>query len=1005
MLHRQRVLCLFFRRWICLLLNHRISGQHISSAEMVRMHLRMKILSFKNSLFALILVIAGCNFSFSQQPSNPQIAIKQFVLSNGLTVILNEDHTKPQVFGVVVTKAGAKNDPADATGLAHYQEHMLFKGTQTLGTTNWDAERPHIEKIFNLYEELSKTTVDSLRKKIQKQINEESVKANEYAIPNELDKIIKLMGGTYLNANTDYDRTVYFNAFPAGQIEKWLELYSERFINPVFRSFQAELEVVYEEKNLYSDMFQMNLLESFQSKFFKVHPYGRPIVGTINHLKNPSLNKMFDFFKTYYVPNNMALILSGDFKTEEVIPLIEAKFGKWQSKPVPVLPVFKEDSFKGREFFEAKMSPIKLEILGFRTVPNGDQDEIALQICNKILSNENQTGLLDKLSMDNKLIAAVNFPMEMNDYGASVFFIVPKIVGQSLESAEKLVLTELDKLKKGEFEDWMVEAFKNELYRNFELKMESIEGKATTFAEIFAQNISIDDYLSYPEKIKRITKEDIIRVANKYYGNNYLAFYSKMGSPKKEKIDKPGYKPVISNMNAKSAFAEKLENIQAKTPEIKYIDFQNDIVQKDILPKERLFYVKNPKNDIFSLTIKFGIGNTGLPMLKYASQMMNYAGSEGKDVKKLKEEFSKIGCTYSISSDESYLVIYLEGIESNINPAIALINELINKPILDQKKLKILIEGEKANRKMESSEPDNVADALFDYVRYQNKSSYIDRLTMKELQKLKAEDLIKTYKEALTYQVDFHYCGTIDPSVLIELFRKNIQLAPELKNSNSPVVVDLQNYNENIVYLVDKKKAIQSKIYLFANGENYDKQNDPFIDAFNLYFGGDFSGLVLQEIREYRSLAYGAGARYTIPLLAGKKTSFYGYVGTQADKTLEALDVFDTLIHHMPEKPERMEMIREYLVQSRLASKPDFRELSQTVESWKYRGYIEDPLKMKLPAYQSLNFSNITSFYHLNIEKKPLVIAIVGDKSRIDMKSLARYGKIIELKEKSLFKK
>ena len=386
------------------------------------------------AIFTFILAIAVIQV-FSQENikvhKTNSIEILEFELENGLTVFLNEDHAKPEIFGALVTKAGGKDDPSDATGMAHYMEHMLFKGTEELGTIDWEKEKPHIEKIFELYDQLGKTKDEEERSKIQKLINEESVKANKYAIPNELSNIIKSMGGTKLNAGTGRDMTIFYNLFPPNQLEKWLELYSHRFINPVFRSFQAELEVVYEEKNMYADNFGTHMIETFLFYFFKNHPYGQQtLIGTIEDLKNPSLTKMYDFFKTYYVPNNMALVLSGDFNNDEVIPVIKENFGKWLRGDVPESVEYKEEPFNGREFHEGKYSPIKLEILGFRTVTKGHLDEPALEICNRILSNQDQTGLLDKLSLDNKIMMAQVIPMPFKDHGATLVLIIPKIAGQ-----------------------------------------------------------------------------------------------------------------------------------------------------------------------------------------------------------------------------------------------------------------------------------------------------------------------------------------------------------------------------------------------------------------------------------------------------------------------------------------------------------------------------------------------------------------------------------------------
>ncbi|MFH2096224.1 MAG: insulinase family protein [Bacteroidota bacterium] len=958
----------------------------------------------KNFLLLLTVVVFTLHVPFAGAQKFIPIKVEEYKLDNGLTVILQEDHTKPQVFGAVTVRAGGKNDPDDATGMAHYQEHMLFKGTDELGTIDWEKEKGLIEKIFSLYDQLGQTSDEEKRKEIQMEINRLSLDASNYAIPNEMSNLIKSIGGTDLNAGTGSDMTIYYNAFPPNQMEKWLELYSHRFINPVFRSFQAELEVVYEEKNLYNDIFFFPLLEQFNKYFFKQHPYGQQtLIGSIDDLKNPSLTKMYEFYKTFYIPNNMALILVGDFDPASVKPLIEKSFGKWEEKPLPEVKTWEEKPFAGREYVEVKLTPIKLGLLGFRTPPAGHDDEIILEICNGILSNENQSGLLDKLSIDNKLLAAQLITMPYNDYGCTILLLVPKILGQKLEEAETLALDEIRKVKNGEFDEWRVEAIKQELYRNYQLSLESNEYKAEILASAFGQNRKMEDVLDYPEKLKKITKDDVVRVANTYYGDNYLAFFSKMGFPKKEKIDKPGYEPLIANTDAKSEFTKRFEKIPSGSPVENYVDFNKDVTQLEIGENARMLYVNNPKNDIFSLTLRYGIGNKNMPLLEYASDMMNYSGTEKMDVNQLKQEFSKIGCTYSVSSDDSYLYISVEGVESSVRDAIRLTGTLIDYPALEQDKIENLVDGEKTNRKMERSEPDNVADALFDYIRFREKSDYIDRLSMKEIKALNADSLENTFKKAAGYDLTVDYCGTVSPDDLKNEISKYILGKKVLVKGNSPVITDPELHSENTIFVVDKKKALQSKVYLFMNGKVNPVDDDPVIDAFNLYFGGDFSGLVLQEIREYRSMAYSAGAWFSTPDLKGHPSSFIGYVGTQADKTNQAIDIFVGLIREMPVKKERMEMIRQYLVQSALTSRPEFRDLGESVEQWKLRGYTDDPARVKVPSYKKLQFQNIVSFYEENIMKTPLVICIVGNVKRIDLKALEKYGKIVKVKEKDLF--
>jgi len=881
----------------------------------------------------LILFLLGlsCLLSNAQTSDFKRTDVDVYQLPNGLTVILNEDHNAPQVFGGIVVRAGGKDDPKGGTGMAHYQEHMLFKGTEELGTTNWEAEKVHNDKIFELYDLLGKTTDPAERKKIQEQINDESLKASAYTIPNELSKLIKSMGGTQLNAGTGPDVTMYYNAFPPTQMEKWLDLYSHRFEKPVFRLFQAELEVVYEEKNMYSDQFVFPLLENFNRNFFKNHPYGQQtLIGTVEDLKNPSLSKMYQFFETWYVPNNMALVIVGDFDKSTIKPMIEAKFGDWKRKELPERPKYEEKPFVGREFVKMKLSPIKLAFLGFRTIPAGHPDEIPLAICNSILSNESQTGLLDKLVLDNKLMAAQIINMPYNDQGAALYLIVPKIIGQKLESAEKLVLDQIARLKKGDFDPAVVDNIKKELLRSYQLSMESNSYKANTLASAFGRNQSIDDLLNYPGKINRISREDVIRVANTYYGDNYLAFYSKMGFPKKQKIDKPGYKPVTANTNAVSDYAKKFDAMPETKKEASFIDFDKDVIGQKVSDAMQFYCVKNPANDVFSLKLRYRVGSKAIPDLKYAADAMNLAYPESYTLDTYKAKFAAIGCTYSINGDESYTTVELTGFDSQLKEALSLISALFEKPVLEQKRLGILYEGEKTNRKMERSEPDNVAEALFAWVRYDKKSDFIDRLSLKEIKALKSEQMIAAFQSIRNYGVDIHYAGNLPLETLQECGEEFIHVTAE-KKADIPYVPDVKQYTENTVFFVNKKKATQSKVYFLSNGFSYTPSVQADMDAFNMYFGGDFSGLVLQEIREYRSMAYTAGARFNPPVLKGKEAYFAGYVGTQADKTLDAIVVFDSLIRFMPVKEERTEMIRDYLLQSSISQRPPFRYHSETL--------------------------------------------------------------------------
>lgn len=955
----------------------------------------MKKMTFFFFAIAVTLIAIG---------QNNKLNVEVYILDNGLTVYLHPDEDANSVFGCVVVKAGGKNDPADATGLAHYQEHMLFKGTEEIGTTNWEAEKKHIDKIFQLYDQLSQTTDDEERKKIQLLINQESVEANKYAIPGEFDKILKNIGSTSVNASTSTDMTVYFNKFPVSQIEKWLEIYSHRFIAPVFRGFQAELEVVYEEYNMYNDVFIMPLIEKFSKNFFKTHPYGQQsIIGTYEHLKNPSLTKMYDFFKTYYVANNIALVLSGNFETNEIKPMINKYFSRLESKEIPEMPVYEENTFNGREEVNVKMSPIKIGFLGFRTPPANHPDQIVLTVLYRLLTNSSQIGLLDKLALDNKLMAAVVIPMPYVDHGALLILVIPKIIGQSLEEAEELVLAELNKIKTGEIDDDLIESIKKELYVEQTQSLESSESVIFLLAKAFVEGQTIEELNKELAMILEITKEDIQKAAQKYFSDNYLAFFSKMGFPKKEKIEKPGYEPLLSNVDVKSEYFEKIENMPTKQFKSDY-NFYDKVI---VIPQKNnanLYYTNNPKNDIFSFIIKLYPGSLPDKLTELAYRGMNYSGTKEHDVNTVKRNFALLGVNYYFYFEDNIATIKLEGLEENLERGLLMLKELLYSAQLDETKIKVLYEEEKAIRKLESAEADNIADALYDYVLYGNHSEFIHRPKQKEIKKLKPETLLEVFTSSLNYPVEYHYTGQKDPKEISEYINRFFY---ELKSQEKiiPYQREIKQHKENTVYYTHKKNTIQSKIYFHLNGGEYIVKIDPAIDLFNTYFGGGLSGLVFIEIRELRSLAYAAGATVHKPKLQNKNFILEGFIGTQADKTDEAISVFTELINNMPHKPEETKNLINYLQLSLDNKIPNFRNITQSYVYYKRQGFEDDPLTYKSKMYETMNFSDIVDFHETYIKNKPLGIIMVADKKRIDRKSLEKFGKLNTIKPKSIFTK
>ncbi|HSH65936.1 MAG TPA: insulinase family protein, partial [Bacteroidia bacterium] len=282
-------------------------------------------------------------YTYERVPNDPLNA-RIYKLDNGLTVYMTVYKNAPRIQTYIATRAGSKNDPHDATGLAHYLEHMLFKGTDKYGTKDYAKEKVELDKIENLYEVYRKTTDETKRKDLYHQIDSISGYASTFAIANEYPKMLSSIGAKGTNAFTSLDQTVYVNDIPSNQLDKWTSIEAERFRKPVLRLFHTELEAVYEEKNRGLDNDGRKMFEAMLNGLFPNNTYGsQTTLGTIDHLKNPSLVEIKKYYERYYIPNNMAICLSGDFDPDATIKLIDEKMGSWKMKPLtPYQPVMEK---------------------------------------------------------------------------------------------------------------------------------------------------------------------------------------------------------------------------------------------------------------------------------------------------------------------------------------------------------------------------------------------------------------------------------------------------------------------------------------------------------------------------------------------------------------------------------------------------------------------------------------------------------------------------------------
>lgn len=916
--------------------------------------------------------------------------LTEYKLDNGLTVMLWEDHDQPDVTGYVVVRAGAVDEPAEYTGLAHYLEHMLFKGTQKIGALDWEAEKPIYDSIIALYDQYCETTDPEQREKLATQINECSMREAKVSSTEDFFNLLDIIGAEGVNAFTSFDVTAYHNSFPEAEMYRWLTIFSDRLIDPVFRTFQAELENVFEEYNMYANNPSSQASKQLMQDIYKGSPYERDVIGHPEHLKNPRLSKLIEFYNTWYVPNNMALILVGDFDAEAAKPMIAETFSRLQPKELPARPSYPEVQLTGSKHYNLGYSPqIAWVYPGVKA--NDPEQEVLEFVCN-LLSN-GQTGLLDKITIDGEVqYAGVGLDARRNT-GRIIVQAVPyydanQQMFESDKATEKIVMKEIDKIKAGEISDEMIASLKRMYAQSYKVANESSESKMNWLLSAFMYDMPLEQVLNANDHIQALTKEEIVRVAKKYFSQDHMtiSFDEATKTNKAKTLPKPNIKPLEPVKDAKTAYAEAFKKLPKGQLKQTFNNF-NDVQVSSLGENITLHYTPNTKNDVFSLTLRYGVGEHEMPLLPYAAALMNNAGimgnpaTEGKD---FAQQMAELGADVSYGCNDSYFYISISGEDGNMNKIMNLVNRQLLMPYLEKKQLDAIKGSEFFTRLSRQKRTAVQKSALMQYALYGDKSAYLDEVPFADIWGMGLPQVQSLLSSARTYALNVFYCGTLTPEQLVA----ELPLTEGMRPSNSPFIQEKKTYEKPTVFFLPNSDVQQADLYFYINGQPYDIASDVYSDAFNQYFSGGFSGIVLNEIRTKRSMAYTAYGVNQTPSLTGKNTYFIGYVGTQSDKVVDAINVYMDLLTTMPADTTRMEAIRAALKQAAQTAKPSMRGKASTFEAWKRLGYNDDPAKVNAEKIDNLTYEQIETFYKENIQGKPITIILMGDPKKIDLKAI-----------------
>lgn len=925
--------------------------------------------------------------------------VRIYTLENGLKIFLAQNFDAPRIQTFIPVKTGSNNDPSDNTGLAHYLEHMMFKGTSKLGTKDWEKEKVLLDEIADLFEKHKAESDPEKKKEIYKKIDELSLEASQYAIPNEYDKAISSLGATGTNAHTWFDETVYKNNIPKNELEKWLKIEKERFSEMVLRLFHTELESVYEEFNRAQDNDSRLVNYELMDALFPNHPNGQQTtLGHPDHLKNPSMKAIHKYFDEYYVPNNYAIVLVGDLDFEETVLLVEQYFGAIPYKELP-----QKDRIIEKPLTEIVVRTVKSPTtprvqLAWRTDSYGSREAMLADITANILSNRGEAGLLDlNINQTQKMLWAQAFSLGLKQYGYFSVVAVPK-ENQTLDEAKAMILEQVELIKQGNFPDWMLPAIINDFKIQRQKGLETAEGLATNLYDTYIKGRTWAEELNEMGVYASFTKDDVISFANDFFRDNYVVINKEKGiNDQLLRVENPGITPVKINRDAQSDFLLEILNDKKEDIQPEYIDYQKEI-STDVIKNKKLSFVKNKYNDIAQLHFIFPMGSDHDRKLGISTQLIQYLGTEKFSPDDLKKEFFKIGITHDFKTTSDQLTISLSGLESNIEKGVELLLHWLSDVKPDEKIYQQFVATILESREAGKKDKNRIMTALTTYTKLGKTSRFLDILSKDELRNTEVKDFTDRIKKLFSYPFQvFFYGKNFDgfKSYIPKYIADETLKVPAPKQYPEPETSGMVYFTNYDMVQMEMSKIGKGS---FVNPENFGK-----INVFNEYFGRGLSSIVFQEIRESKSLAYSAYVSYSPNSELNHPDYISTYIGTQPDKLQLAVETMKSLMSELPEFSVQFENARKSALKQIASTRITRTNIFFNTLRLQKLGIMHDFRKDIYHQIENLRFEDLRYFYNQEIKSIQFNTAIIGEKENLDMDAVHKMGSFQELDLEEIF--
>lgn len=956
-------------------------------------------------LLALALSSCGGGVQKYQTVAGDPYQALEYTLDNGLKVFMSVNHDEPRIQTCIAVRVGSKDDPHDNTGLAHYLEHIMFKGTERFGTSDFEKEKPLLDEIERLFE-LHKASSDPLeRQALYHQIDSLSYEASLIAIPNEYDKLMATIGSNGSNAYTSCDMTCYIEDIPSNRIEEWAEIQADRLMNPVIRGFHTELEAVYEEYNSYLNEDSENAQMAMDSILFKKHPYGQQsVLGTSEHLKSPSITAIKNQLARYYVPNNTAICLSGDFDPDEMVAVIEKYFGGWQKNETLSRNVWpEEDEILSPEVRHVYGTDEEFVLIGWRTPSAGDPGSDISELVVRILHN-GASGLLDMdVTLKQKILDVGTVMMIMTDHGEYLMQGYPK-EGQSLEEVRDVLLDAVARLRTGDFDESLVKAAWEDANLTQQEILQDNYYRAEAFANAFVSYKDWKDSATQLDRLSKVTKQDIMDFASEYLKPEaYGIVYKHVGvNPRNEKIEAPEITPIATNRDVESAFLTRIKETVATPIEPRFVDYAKDMSRKDLSDGIELLSVLDKNTSLASVEVRFNEGLLRDPYMKLALDYLDYLGTPSLSAEdRASLEYNLTGFI-NLNADVSYCSYGVSGLSENLPRLLEVVEDLIlnaqgDDQILEELKEDLLYSREAAKLSQASC---NLA--LWDYVFYGPEYIRQSTLTTEQIRSVTSEELLAKVRGLLSMDHKVLYCGPEAENEVSRMILGHHHPEQQLRHVEA-LYPTRQLITESKVFLAPYETRQLNYIQASCRADSYELSEEPVVQLFNDYFGSGVNNIVYQEIREARALAYSAQAMLSSPAHKRDHYQFYATIDCQNDKLQQAVEAFDEIINFMPDSEKALDIAKSSL-DAVLRSKRVLR--SSILDSYllsEQLGLSEPVEKFVFEKLSSLDLDDLKACQQKWVKDRVYYYGILGDTSSMDMDFLKTLGQVTMLSLEEIF--